>query len=327
MQAVRTAMMMAISLALFTVAGCGSGGESGVVLSQNYQVSSPGEVSYFYNSSDIPVVVDVDGGQNQSQSSAGAAKATALVAPGDTYNPAMMQTGPLSIEGCSQHVENSKVRVCWTAETREKGQWLLAWMPYVLQRVSIVLGDPGEVDVVVAPPSANNYVGQFDSRDVAVIAMSLDPQDTINDLWSVTIAVHELTHAAYLKIHGSPYPLWLNEAIATFAEGTNRAGEFDGNSLTITPTTAAGYARVQAAGFFLRDLAPEWTYETLRNAVATPDPVKTLTGLTIPEFSKKFWEANKIRQPIVAPGRHTVPPYTAIATTAPITASAPLEAL
>lgn len=320
MRAINMMVVTAVSLAFFMLAGCGSGA-SPVVLGVSYEASPLGDVLYYYNNTNRAVMVEVEG----ERAPAGVAKTAELLAPGDTYNPGAVQTGPLLVEGCSERVGESKVRVCWTAETFDRGQWLLAWMPYVLQRVSSVLGDPGEVDVIVAPPSANQYGGQFDNRDIAVVTVSLDPHDL--RLWPVTMAVHELTHAAYLKLHGSAEPRWLNEAIASYAEGEFRYGDFDGGALSVKPTTAPGYARVQAAGFMLRELALEWSYETLRNAVATSDPVRTLTGLTLPEFSKKFWEKNKVRHPIAAPGRHIVPPYSLIATTSRMATSSPLELL
>jgi len=291
----------------------------------NYSSSSP---KTYYNGGESYVFATI--------SSAGGAKVTAKasekVEVGDTLTPGMVQTqtSNYTVSGCRDAIPGSQVRICFTEGNDISAQILSVFLPDILTSLRGFIGDPGQVDIVITDPSTNKYGGEYDP--ITHTAVITTPQaGPWTNIFVAEAAAHELTHAAYFGIRGRIDPVWLNEALATYAEtlafNTPRQDPFDGGDLAMPPTTAGGYARVQSTSLFLHELSPTWTPEVLRRALTSSDPVQSLTGLDMSAFCRLYWRHNQALLPAVSSGPRLLAPHEAISITGRISVTQQLEAL
>jgi len=314
------------------LAACGStsppepqGLRNGSTAYFNYSSSSP---KTYYNAGETYVFATI--------SSAVGAKTTAKTAEkievGDILTPGMVQvqSANYTISGCKDGIPGSQVRVCYTAGNAFPAQVLSSFLPDILNALRGFIGDPGQVDIVITDPSTNKYGGEYDPPTHTAVITMPEPSS-----WTYILiaeaAAHELTHAAYFGIRGRIDPIWLNEGLATYAEtlafNTPRQDAFDGGDLSMTPTTAGGYARVQSTSLFLHELSPTWTPEVLRQALTSSDPVQSLTGLDMSTFCRLYWRHNQSLLPAVASGTRLLAPHEAISISGRISVTRQLETL
>jgi len=309
------------------LAACGSGGgPSAPATIYNTTAYSTGT---YYNPSAHAATVIFGGSAGLSPAPA---KALDLM-PGNTVDAVPLRKTNITVGGCLElAAATSDIKVCYEDSAMQPfAVKLNDLLPGILVTVTMVIGSPGPVDILVAHVEANsNYSGVYNNGTLGNRTIVVTVDNTTSYLWFKGETGHELTHAAYQYAGGDLTQPWLNEAIASLTEYEMKVYKdtgtpWNGLALNAQPQTSLDYERSQAIGLVVHQLG---NYP-FGPALSQPDPLKAITGLALPDFAKYFWTHTATEDgehiPVAAgPNAATIPAYGAVRLSGPATSTSDL---
>jgi hypothetical protein len=322
-----------LAVTLF-IAGCGDNSQQSTSISTCQTITA----GIYYNPTSEYVAVNLEGMPRIDRASTlqkttaittapgikAESKVLALV-PGDTINPSVGSSTQTTIVGCFDPVEldsNNSVTVCYDSDDlKSVARALSANQPEMLMSINDLLGDTGQVNMVVTHQSGADAWGYYDG-DKHLAVVQYHDQFTI-----LMMAAHELGHAVIDRVRGSSTPLWLNEALAVWA-GVNFLNlmyldVFDtGTLLYAAPLGGPGYTRLYA----MAQLMNELKIISPKQALMQPDFLKALTCLDEQAFARLYWQRYQQYLPPATNSQY-VGPYGAIKITGNATVSGNLVKL
>jgi hypothetical protein len=236
---------------------------------------------------------------------------------GDTVNTGSV-AGDVVVGGCIS-TSFPRITICFDESIwygKLSAESVSAALPQIMSKVEQIVGPTGPVSILLINPDstfnkslAGNF--QFEKRLLSLVSFNIAPLD------NSTVA-HELSHAAYQNAVGNLdfNNLWLNEAIAKLVEYEYTGSKYNPPSTTkfantspiFPPYSGNDYTRSERIGLVLK----KYGNYPFGPKLINPDPVQTITGMSLSEFFKCFWIDNIQHAPEVSSDKTYIFHYGAV---------------